>query len=138
MYDEENIIDVRISTISDERKDPLVEYTPQPNSALFEQNKIEHGPNVCYIAPPAGQRFAVDVCIHRHASFMGQPEFDVTCTADGLFETFHGIVKPPGRKRVHALTQTIDTYPAIIGGRRYKCGFAFAAVKTSRMGSAVP
>lgn len=63
---------------------------------------------------------------------MGQPEFDITCTVDGLFETWGTDARPPGRKRMEALTEVLDSYEATIDSTQKMCGYAFAPVKTSK------
>lgn len=130
MFDPRDVIDVSIVPIGEEQTDPYDEYKAPSNSAIAREDEAWYGPNVRYITPPAGQRFAIRVCVHPMASFMGEQEFDISCTVDGLLETWGTISRPPGRRRLEALTEVIDTHRAVLNGRPQMCGLAFAAAKT--------
>lgn len=132
MYDPNNVIDVSIIPVGEEQSDPYTEFKAPSNSTVAREDEAQYGPNVRYVTPPAGQRFAIHVYVHPMASFMGEREFDISCTVDGLFNTWRTISRPPGRRRLEALTTVLDAHRATLDGKAYMCGFEFAPVKTRK------
>lgn len=114
--------------------DPYHEYEAPRQSKLGKDNAASHGPNVAYITPQGGERFAIQVIVHPHAQFKGQPEFHVHIEMDGNHVASTTIARPSGRPQDRKTLEKFcyRSFP-IFNGEQAAHGFYFADAQMSAL-----